>query len=327
MTRILIWIRLVDMKRLLAFVLIVLSFTCLSQNLKEVENFGNNPGNLRMFIHIPSNLQGLSPVVFALHGCSQSANELAELSGWNVLADKYGFIVVYPEQNRANNVSNCFNWFSLKDIEGENGELASIRNMSNYVVSNFEIDPAKIFTYGLSAGAAMANSMLANDPSFYSAGAIYAGTPHKSALNAMKAMGIMSHPDDLKPEEWGEFVNVEHAAGNFPKIIVVHGTADNVVDFNNSLELIDQWSFVHGTDAIPDNETKDFAKNSRVNRKAYFNAYYDEVIIFYALKDVKHKLAVNPGDEETQGGETDFFAVDIDFFSTYYIALDFGLIH
>lgn len=315
------------MKKLLAFVLITVSGTCLAQPIVEVEDFGTNPGNLRMFVHVPKGLHGLSPVLVALHGCSQTADELAELSGWNALADKFGFIVVYPEQKRMNNVSNCFNWFSLKDIEGEGGELASIQSMLSYVAGNFEVDPAKIYTYGLSAGAAMANSLLANDPAFFAGGAIIAGGPHKSATNAMQAMGVMSSPNDLTPEEWGSFVNIKKANGHFPKVILVHGTADNVVDIKNTLELIDQWSFVNGMDAVPDLEIKDFAKNSRVNRKAFLNAENDEAVIFYELKDVKHKLAVNPGNEETEGGGTGFYADDIDFFSTYYVALDFGLIH
>ena len=36
---------------------------------------------------------------------------------------------------------------------------------------------------------------------------------------------------------------------------------------------------------------------------------------------------INPGDAITQGGETGTFAVDKDFHSTYWIAVDFGLIH
>jgi hypothetical protein len=49
------------------------------------------------------------------------------------------------------------------------------------------------------------------------------------------------------------------------------------------------------------------------------------VIVFYKIKHLGHKLMVDPGEGETQGGQTGLFAVDKDFFSTYWIMLDFGL--
>ena len=34
-------------------------------------------------------------MVVVLHGCSQGANSAAQLTGWNNLADEYGFYVLY----------------------------------------------------------------------------------------------------------------------------------------------------------------------------------------------------------------------------------------
>ena len=291
----------------------------------EVEDFGENPGNLRMFMHIPDDLEGISPVVIALHGCSQDAWELAEQSGWNKLADRYNFIVLYPEQKRSNNVSNCFNWFNKKDQSGDRGELASIRNMIQNVGMNFEIDYDGIYIYGLSAGGAMANSLMANDPAFFEAGAIFAAGPHGSATNAFQSMKVMMNPDDRSPEEWGRFVE-KNEAGKAPRVIVVHGTKDNVVHLENAGELVDQWSDVHGVDTQVDDVSRNFEGNSTVHRYAYHNKEGREVIVYYELQGVRHKLAVNPGNGVNEGGQTGMFAVDIDFFSTYYVAKDFGLI-
>ncbi len=36
-----------------------------------------------------------------LHGCTQSIDEFAQGTRMNVLADRYGFAVVYPEQSEA----------------------------------------------------------------------------------------------------------------------------------------------------------------------------------------------------------------------------------
>ena len=89
-----------------------------SSNLKEVDNFGSNPGNLKMFVFNTSqNDSSKLPLVVVLHGCGQNAEDAAELTGWNKLADLNHFVVLYPKQKLLNNSSLCFNWFYKKDIE------------------------------------------------------------------------------------------------------------------------------------------------------------------------------------------------------------------
>jgi poly(3-hydroxybutyrate) depolymerase len=43
--------------------------------LRELNGFGANPGNLRMFVHTPERLPPKAPLVVALHGCTQTAEE------------------------------------------------------------------------------------------------------------------------------------------------------------------------------------------------------------------------------------------------------------
>ena len=76
---------------LLSLVFILLhSYRTTAQDslLTEVEKFGNNPGHLRMFIHAGKNANAnTKPLVVVLHGCGQTASEVAQLTGWNKLAD------------------------------------------------------------------------------------------------------------------------------------------------------------------------------------------------------------------------------------------------
>ena len=76
--------------------------------LEELTGFGTNPGNLRMFAYAPKDLPRASPLVVALHGCTQTAAEYDQGSGWSSLADRLGFAVVYPQQQPINNPMNCF---------------------------------------------------------------------------------------------------------------------------------------------------------------------------------------------------------------------------
>jgi len=76
-----------------------------------VSSFGTNPGALNMYSYVPIGISGAAPLVVAMHGCTQNAVTIATEAGWNTLADRHKFYVVYPEQIAANNSSNCFNWF------------------------------------------------------------------------------------------------------------------------------------------------------------------------------------------------------------------------
>jgi poly(3-hydroxybutyrate) depolymerase len=102
--------------------------------LTQIENFGTNQGNLKMFVHLNvTKDSGAKPLVVVLHGCGQNANDVASLTGWNKLADSNNFIVLYPQQRTENNISHCFNWFQNKDIEKGKGESASIFEMITYL--------------------------------------------------------------------------------------------------------------------------------------------------------------------------------------------------
>ena len=68
---------------------------------QRVKNFGDNPGALRMFMHIPPETFTTTkrPLVVVIHGCMQSAERRIEQSGWNELAAHAGFYVLYVEQS------------------------------------------------------------------------------------------------------------------------------------------------------------------------------------------------------------------------------------
>ena len=74
-----------------------------SHRLREICGFGSNPGALRMFTYLPAGLADQSALVVVLHGCAQTAASYDYGAGWSTLADRYGFALLLPEQQRANN--------------------------------------------------------------------------------------------------------------------------------------------------------------------------------------------------------------------------------
>jgi poly(hydroxyalkanoate) depolymerase family esterase len=136
-----------------------------TSGLREVTGFGSNPGALRMFEHVPKNVQENAPVVVVLHGCMTNAGNIAD-TGWNDLADARGFVVVYPQQSYWNNGTLCFNWadpmgFGHDDAERGGGESESIRQMTKYALARHHGDASRGYAAGFSAGAAMAVNLAA----------------------------------------------------------------------------------------------------------------------------------------------------------------------
>jgi poly(hydroxyalkanoate) depolymerase family esterase len=223
-----------------------------SRRLREVVGFGSNPGNLRMFAYAPKHLGKSRALVVALHGCTQSAAVFDHGSGWSALADAHEFAVLFPEQQRANNPNNCFNWFLPSDTRRDDGEALSIRQMIERMIRDHAIDRRRVFIVGLSAGGAMASAMLATYPDVFAGGAIIAGLPHGSAANVQEAFQAMAKGSDRTAPAWGDLVrNASAHRGAWPKISVWHGLSDAIVNPSNMEDTLKQWIDVQGVAARP----------------------------------------------------------------------------
>lgn len=289
---------------------------------------GSNPGNLIMYRHVPKMTTPNTklPLVIVLHGCTQNGKAIAKISEWNRLADEYNFIVLYPTQKRSNNISNCFNWFQLDDINEGTGELQSIINMIDDTAKNYNINHSKVFVYGVSAGATMGVALLAVYPEYFNAGAIFAGAPYKIAITKRTALQAIMNSETKSPKEWASLIPKANTTQPFPKLIVYHGMKDKVVTIQNSKELIKQWTYLHHIDTIPDKIIYNY-KSAPVNRIIYTDTTKAEKVVFYELLTCGHQIPINPGKEKNEGGKKGLLSKDINYFSTYYVAKDFGLLY
>ncbi|HEY6831253.1 MAG TPA: PHB depolymerase family esterase, partial [Pseudolabrys sp.] len=178
----------------------------LDSPLKEMHSAGPNPGNLRMFAYVPDDLADNPALVVVLHGCTQTASGYDYGAGWSTLADRYGFALLVPEQQRSNNPNGCFNWFLPEDTQRGRGEAASTRDMVETMVREKGIDPRRVFITGLSAGGAMTSVMLACYPEVFAGGAIVAGLPYGAASNVQQAFESMLQCPSRPAREWGGLV-------------------------------------------------------------------------------------------------------------------------
>lgn len=220
--------------------------------LSPLDGFGSNPGALRCWYYVPSEL-AVKGLVVVLHGCTQDAAGYDYGSGWSELAGRHGFAVLFPEQQQANNANRCFNWFVADDIRRGSGEALSIRQMIAAFIERHAIDPARVYVTGLSAGGAMTAVMLATYPEIFAGGAIIAGLPYGSATSVQQALERMRGNGHATPQASAALVrSASSHQGRWPMLTVWHGTVDRTVDPINADIILDQWRLLHGIKATPD---------------------------------------------------------------------------
>lgn len=308
----------------------IVVFALQPDSLMQVEHFGNNPGNLKMFVHTngQKNDTSLKPLVIVLHGCGQTAAEVARLTGWNKLADLNDFIVVYPQQKFINNVSTCFNWFRNSDINKGEGECESIYQMLLYMRKHYSIDSSRVFVTGLSAGAAMAVVMMATHPESIKGGAIFAGGAYKLATNAFASASAMLGTNKASRDELIKNITDQNPSfkDQYPLMIIYQGLNDLVVNHKNAGLLITQWTGINHCDTIPDKKEHPFKNVADIKRMEYQDSSGRTVLIFYEVDNLGHRILVKPGNNKDKGGETGMYGAAKNFHSTYQTAKDFGII-
>jgi len=290
--------------------------------LTEIVGFGSNPGNLRMLTHVPESVSSSPALVVVLHGCTQTAAGYDHGSGWSALADRYGFVVLYAEQQEANNPKRCFNWFQAGDTERGQGEAGSIRQMVEHAIKQHNVDRSRVFVTGLSAGGAMTATMLATYPDVFAAGAIIAGLPYRCATSVPEAFECMFQGQSRSAQEWGGLVrNASSHQGPWPKVSVWHGSADATVKPMNAGEIVKQWTDVHGLKSSPNvSETVD-----GYPRRVWTNASGDDVIEEYEITGMAHGTPLAVGNDENSYGAAGPFLLDVGISSSYRIAEFWGL--
>jgi poly(hydroxyalkanoate) depolymerase family esterase len=285
--------------------------------LSEEQEFGSNPGNLRMLKYIPEHLQSYPPLVVVLHGCTQTAGGYDHGTGWSALADRLGFALLLPEQTRANNPNGCFTWFNTEDTARERGEALSIRQMIERMVIDHGIDRRRIYITGLSAGGAMTSVMLATYPDVFAGGAIVAGLPYGCATSVQEAFDAMFQGRIRPASEWGDLVRAASPhTGPWPRVSVWHGSADPTVKPANADEIVKQWADVHGlTEASAVATTVDGYPH-----RVWRDADGENVLELYTITGMTHGVPIATGGGEGNCGQAAPFIIDAGISSTYRIA-------
>jgi poly(hydroxyalkanoate) depolymerase family esterase len=194
------------------------------------DTFTSQAGSRAYRSYIPApRAGGVTGVVVMLHGCTQTPEDFAVGTGMNQLAERHGFVVVYPAQSRGDNAQSCWNWFSRGDQRRGKGEPAILAELTQHICADHGVGREATFVAGLSAGAAMAAILGEAYPDVFSAVCEHSGLPVGAAKDVPSAFAAMA----------GTLAEAGPAvAGGTVRTIVFHGSADVTVHPSNGDRIV-----------------------------------------------------------------------------------------
>ena len=231
-------------------------------SLQQVTSWGATgvPTYISMYEYVPAPLAASPPIVVAAHYCGGSASAFFGMaSGIVAAADKYGFIMIFPQTTNPATSAKCWDVGSTKSLTHDGGgDTQAIAQMVKYEVSTRNANPNRVYIMGASSGAMLTEAMCAVYPDVFKAGAEFSGVPAgcwSAGWSAASNWGgtCASGNDTMTAQAWGDLVRKMYPGytGPYPRMQLWHGTADTTINYNNQTEGIKEWTNVLGLSAAP----------------------------------------------------------------------------
>ena len=189
------------------------------------------------------------PLVINLHGEGDNAQDQMDWTAMNVIAEREGFIVVYPE-----GVDGTWN----TSLQGEIDDVGFINELLDEIVSKYPVDNDRIYVCGFSTGGIMASTLAAELSYRIVCFATVSGAPDYTEL---------SIPPRKIPA------------------LVIHGTDDHKVDFTYAENLVNYWNDHNSatlriTEQLPDTDPSD---SCTVEKLTYSDAQQACDVLMYKI--------------------------------------------
>lgn len=228
-------------------------------------------GQVRQYsLHVPSTYSPETPaaLVMVFHGAGSNSGAIESYSGFSRVADRAGFLVVYPlalgEHPTWDTAAGLSNW-----------DIQFVRDLIKDLESRCNIDPRRIYASGHSNGGGMANRLACD------------------LADSLAAIGSVSGA-----YQWSE----ECSPSRPVAILGIHGRADPVIPYNGFPDMTNEPPAAHFTIGIPipqwaldwarrngcDEKARSSIQSDQVTRQQWRNCRAGADVILYTIEDGGH---------------------------------------
>lgn len=219
------------------------------------------PSYVQMYVYAPATKAAKPAIVVSAHSCGSSASgQMGNIPHTIAAADKYGFVIILPD----NPGQNCWDVGSNKSLKHDGGgDTQAVAQMVKYALTKYGGDPSRVYIFGGSSGGMLTQAMLAVYPDVFKAGSARAGVPAGCWADGYDSGKQWSNNcaggnTTKSAQQWGDMVRAMYPgfAGNRPRVQLIQGGSDTTISSKNMAESIKEWTDVLGLGATPTSSDK-----------------------------------------------------------------------
>ncbi len=197
-------------------------------------------------VFVPTSYAGQAvPMVMVLHGCLQTELNMISETGFRDLAERDGFIVVYPFITSYDGLrsTNCWGFFLNNHIHAGAGEVEDLHQIALQVEAEFNIDPNRRYVTGLSSGAGMTVALAVAYSEYFAAAGAVAGLPYSETSSSVGF--VCANPGQFKTiSDVVSAMRAEQSRDEEQRpvpMMVIHSRNDCTVNITGGRNIRDTW--------------------------------------------------------------------------------------
>lgn len=190
-----------------------------------------------------------SALLVVLHGCHQTHEDIQKITGFDAIADREQFLVLYPYVTSYSGyrARECWGWWIKSHRTRGRGEAEDIWRIVDQVQQDYAVDPSRRYICGLSSGGAMAVNCLVAHPDRFAGGTSVAGLAYGESPSAVKGSAF-SIPRYNSLQRLSSVTRKNLSGAAPPNLLIVHSDGDQVVSTKATDNLEESWKQVADLD-------------------------------------------------------------------------------